>query len=84
MADRRLLAISDIPLFSEWLASRGWKILETNGDYECLRAKRNNETLILFARDGAKVHVSIQDKDVPVVREFIKQKIARKEKCKKD
>lgn len=59
MTDRSSLHINKIVPFTVWLRKKMWEIVPIKGDYEIFRAKRGNETLIVYARASAKQHVSL-------------------------
>lgn len=77
MAIRDLLAISRVDEFGRWLEKeKGYRILEHNKwSCEVLRAELNNEdgrdVVVLYQRHNAKMHVTVQDKDYRLVREFL-------------
>lgn len=77
---RNLLAISHFDKFKNWLAVNGWKIQETKGDYEVLRAtmagRRN--PLIVYKRTSTTAgnqlaHFTVLDRDLTLVKKFIKE-----------
>lgn len=74
MADRRTLAISKIDNFKEWLEDDGWAIAEPKGYYEVLRAYKpgRRHPLIVHRKLGAKVHYSVAERDMGVVRAYMK------------
>ncbi len=73
MADRGLLARSHLPAFREYLKKRGWVEQKTKGTYEVARfTHAEHIPLILYARLGAEVHLTIQDKDWALVRRFLR------------
>ena len=77
MAQRDLLHKSKLDDFRSWLFDKGWSIEDTKGDYEVLRAVKDKRTLILYRRAEVKEHYSVQDKDVAIVREYIKDRKSR-------
>lgn len=80
MAERCLLHKNKLEAFKEWLIRKGYEIQDTKGFYEVLRAKKDKNTVIIFAKDRAKEHLSVQDKDRRLVWEFIKDNKALKER----
>ena len=79
MANRGLLARTHLPAFRAWLAERGWVEQPKKGGYEVARFTHPSEKpLILFERETATVHVTVQEKDWPLVRQFIKDKHSQK------
>lgn len=73
MAERCLLHQNKLDLFKWWLSSRGYEIQQTKGIYEVLRAKKNKETVIVFRKANAKEHLSVQDKDYRLIRQFLSE-----------
>lgn len=77
MAIRDLLAISRVGEFGRWLEKeKGYRLLEHNVvSCEVLRAVLENEDecdiVVLYKRHNAKMHVTVQDKDYRLVREFL-------------
>jgi hypothetical protein len=79
MATRNLLARTHLPAFRVWLAERGWVEQPTKGAYEVGRwTHAKHPPLILYARETATVHVTVQEKDWRLVRQFIKDKHSQK------
>lgn len=73
MATRNILSINKIHEFEDFLESKGYMILATSKNpYEVLRAKKANDTVIVYQKKEAKEHLSTMDKDYHLVREFIK------------
>lgn len=73
MAERCLLHQSKLDLLKSWLSSKGYETQSTKGVYEVLRAKRGKETVIVFKKDNAKEHLTVQQKDHRLIRQFIKE-----------
>lgn len=71
MAERCLLHKNKLELFEWWLASRGYDIQPVKGLYEVLRAKKDSDTVIVYERNKAKEHLTVQQKDYHLVRQFI-------------
>lgn len=85
MANRNTLAVNQLEEFKAWLVKDGWNIQEPKGNYEVLRATKDgrNHTLIAYSRlatNGGKEiqHLTLADRDMPIVREFLKKKTRRK------
>ena len=75
MADRGTLHINDLVLFDTFMLSRGYQKVPTKGIYEERRYKRLGEApVILFKKNSAKEHVTIQDKDYGIVKDFFHTK----------
>lgn len=73
MAERCLLHKNKLELFKWWLSSKGYEIQATKGFYEVLRAKKKKNIVIVFQRYNADEHLSVQQKDYRLVREFIRE-----------
>lgn len=79
MATRNLFARSHLPPFRAWMAERGWVEQPTKGRYEVARwTHPEHPPLILWARETATVHVTVQEKDWRVIRAFIRDHHAAK------
>jgi hypothetical protein len=76
MANRSLLHRSKIEDFKNWLKEDGWKIEQPKGIYEVVRAtKGTRKPLIVYTRDNkGNEHITVQDRDVPVVRAYIRDR----------
>lgn len=72
MANRHTLHKSKLTTFRDWLISDGWKIEDTKGFYEVLRAKKGKRVLIVYERFDMKEHYSLADRDCPIVRQFLR------------
>ena len=74
MADRHTLHISKLDDFKKWLVKDGWEIEEPKGIYEVLRARKQGRKhpLIVYKKADAKEHLSIMDRDYPVVGAFLR------------
>lgn len=73
MAERCLLHKNKLELLKWWLSSRGYEIQNTKGIYEVLRAKKGKNTIIIFEKDRAKEHLTVQQKDDKLIRQFIRE-----------
>ena len=71
MAERCLLHKNKIEPLKIWLTSFGYELHPTKGIYEVLRAKKGNDTIIIFKKDQAKEHLTVQQKDEKLIRKFI-------------
>lgn len=79
MANRNTLAVSRLNDFKEWLKTDGWEMQEPKGFWEVLRAVKpgRKRPLIIYERidtnNGTKlVHYTVEDRDMGVVRAFLK------------
>lgn len=73
MAERCLLHQNKLELLKWWLSSKGYEIQATKGIYEVLRAKKDKETIIIYKKDRAKEHLTVQEKDYRLIRQFIRE-----------
>lgn len=80
MANRHTLAVSHLDKFKSWLSANGWQVQDTKGNYEVLRATKLNRQfpLIVYKRETTLsekqlVHLSVLDRDMGIVRAFIKE-----------
>ena len=72
MAIRALLHMNKLKDFEKWLEKQGYMILPTSKNpYEILRAKKDKDTVIIYQTGDSKEHLSIMDKDYPLIRKFI-------------
>lgn len=75
MATRNLLHKNKLDDFKRWLVKDGWKIEPTKGLYEVLRARKGNKRpLIIYARDNSKEHVTVQARDVYIVKAYLRDR----------
>jgi len=74
MAKRALLHKNKLGDFKEWLEQKGYVIISTSQNpYEVLRAKKDNDTVIIYCKDTAKEHLSVMDKDKSLVWSFVRE-----------
>ena len=73
MAERCLLHQNKLELLKWWLSSKGYEIQPIKGIYEVLRAKKDKETIIIYKKDSAKEHLTVQQKDHKLIRQFIRE-----------
>ena len=73
MAERCLLHKNKLDLLKWWLSSRGYEIQTPKGIYEVLRAKKDKDTVVVFKKDNTKEHLSVQQKDHRLIRQFIRE-----------
>lgn len=72
MANRALLHMNKLKDFEKWLEKQGYMILSTSKNpYEILRAKKDKDTVIIYQKGDSKEHLSIMDKDYPLIHKFI-------------
>ena len=73
MAERCLLSQNKLDLLKWWLSSKGYEIQATKGVYEVLRAKKDKNTVIIFKQFDKRVHLTVQQKDHRLIRQFIRE-----------
>jgi len=74
MAIRALLHMNKLKDFESWLEKQGYMILPTSKNpYEILRAKKDKDTVLIYKKGGSEEHLSIMDKDYPLIRKFIRE-----------
>ena len=76
MANRHTLAIRELENFKAWLQSKGWQIEQTKGCYEVLRAKHDKYKypLLVHKKDNAKEHLSIDERQLNIYRQYFNEK----------
>ena len=81
MANRNTLSVKQLEKFKAYLVAYGWQIQVPRGFYEVLRATKEGRQhpLIVYWRhdtNGGKelVHYTVLDRDMGVVRAFLKKK----------
>ena len=74
MAIRALLHMNKLKDFESWLEKQGYMILPTSKNpYEILRAKKDKDTVIIYKKGGSEEHLSIMNKDYPLICKFIRE-----------
>lgn len=86
MANRNTLSVGNLDKFKEWLISDGWRLHNPKGIYEVLRATKDGKPLplIVYKRNDTNngnvlVHYTVADRDMGVVRAFLKAERMLKE-----
>ena len=82
MSDRRTLHLKSLPAFAAWLERIGYEVVEPKGMHEVFRAKKMNggkDTVVIYRRDRASQHLSVMDKDMRLVRRFLRDRKERSE-----
>lgn len=72
MANRNTLHFNKLPKFKEFLKEEGFELLPTKDFYEVLRAKNEKGTIVIYRRSDAEVHCSVMDKDMWLIRKFLR------------
>ena len=73
MAERCLLHRNKCDPLKKWLTSKGYELQPTKGIYEQLRATNGKETVIIYMKCQAKEHLTVQQKDEKLIRQFIRE-----------
>ena len=73
MAERCLLHQNKLEPLKLWLTSGGYELQATKSIYEVLRAKKGKEIVIIYKKDLAKEHLTVQQKDHRLIRQFIRE-----------
>lgn len=73
MAERCLLHLNKLEPLKIWLTSSGYELQPTKGIYEVLRATKGEETAIIYRRSIVKEHLTVQQKDYKLIRQFIRE-----------
>ncbi|MGG5313849.1 hypothetical protein IGL24_002552 [Enterococcus sp. DIV2371] len=77
MAVRTLLEMNDLPELMVWLQAKGYRIEQPKNEWEVLRAFKNKskKNILLHRRNhGRKDSVTVADRDVTMIRQFIKER----------
>lgn len=74
MANRSILHIKHVPEFRVWIETVGYTAISPSGPYELMRARKGDDVVIVFKRNTAKEHATVQSKDVGLVRKFLKER----------
>ena len=81
MANRHILSTTRLNEFKTYLLSKGFSLEAPKGNYEVLRATKRGRKypLIVFERSSTVagttlVHYTVMDRDMTVVRNFLKSK----------
>lgn len=76
MAERGILHTKHLEAFAGFLEKQGFtKQPLSKNPYEVLRMKKigGRHTVVLFKKADAKEHLSVMDKDMPLVRKFFRK-----------
>ena len=80
MAERCLLHQNKLELLKWWLTTKGYEIQPTKGYFEVLRAKKDKDTIIIYRKIEIKEHLTVQQKDYKMIRQFIRETRTPKER----
>ena len=76
MANRYTLHKNSLEDFQKWLVAAGWEIEKSKGIFEVLRARKAGrpQPLIVYTKADAKEHLTVMERDIGVVRAFLRAK----------
>lgn len=76
MANRYTLHKNSLEDFQKWLVADGWEIEKSKGIFEVLRARKAGrpQPLIVYTKADAKEHLTVMERDIGVVRAFLRAK----------
>ena len=76
MANRYTLHKNSLEDFQKWLVADGWEIEKSKGIFEVLRARKAGrpQPLIVYTKTDAKEHLTVMERDIGVVRAFLRAK----------
>lgn len=63
--------------FKAFLLERGYKAHPVTNMYEVLRMKNGKNTVVIYRRNSAEEHLSVPDKNLPLVRMFFSERRAK-------
>ncbi len=79
MAVLSLLHKSQLDDFTTWLEQQGYMIISTSKNpYEVLRARKGKDIVILYSRNNNKEHLSVMDKDYPLIGRYLRERKGQK------
>ena len=73
MRDRSRLHYTKIEEFKEYAKTKGYEVLETKGEYEVLRLKKNSTLILGYKRDNTD-HVTTTGLGTHLVLKWIREK----------
>lgn len=73
MANRNMLHFSHLERFEKWMADKGFAKQAPIEPYEAYRARKGTNTVVIYRRNDAKEHFTIQRKDETLVRRFLRE-----------
>lgn len=72
MANRDTLHLKHLEPFTLWLMEQGYTRQPTTNFYEALRMRKGKDTIVLYRRNNMEQHFSVRDKDMRLVRAFLR------------
>lgn len=73
MATRGKLHYNHLDQLKEFLIQKGFESQDLKGEYEVLRMKKEKRLVIIYKTDKSNEHLSLLDKDVSLINEFLRQ-----------
>lgn len=78
MAERSMLHICHLDRFATYLQGLGYEKQPLSRSlYEVLRMRKGKDTVLVFRRNATKEHLSVMDKDIRLVRAFLREGCGR-------
>lgn len=74
MPNRNTLHLKHLDAFASYLTTRGFYPRPLTNSYERLRMRNGKHTVVLYQRNVAEQHLTVQDKDMPLVRAFLRSR----------
>lgn len=74
MADRCTLHIKHLDAFASFLSARGFYPLPLTNCYERLRMRNGKQLVVVYKKDSATQHLTVQNKAFPLVRAFYRSR----------
>lgn len=59
--------------FINHLIEEGWTLEENKRTYECFRVRKNGRLMVTFKNNQGTEHITIQDKDIDIINEYLKK-----------
>jgi hypothetical protein len=72
MRDRGLLHFNQLPALIEWAKRQGWKQVETKGDFEVLRLRRDRQCAIFHRKSEAREHLTVWGDSERLTKDFLR------------
>lgn len=73
MAKRAILHKNKLDDFKKWLVEDGWKTERLKGNYEVLRARKQDHKhpLIIYDRNNANEHYTVLERDAGIISAYL-------------
>ena len=79
MANRHLLAMSDVQEFKTWLMQKGWIIQPIRSEYEIVRAVKSDTPtpLLIYRKNNETIFATVPDMWFDVIKAFYNERTAK-------